>query len=444
MIMNLPFKLYRGRFLQSSNDMTAEFIHDGLAVVASDGTQKGRMIAFGPTPELAAAYDLEVDSIPFSEGLFLPAFYDLHFHWVQDSVREMPKTSLLEWLERYTFPTEAKFADADFAEAEAKRFWKRIVSVGTIGGLCYSSIHETALAAAMRHAPENFRIGNVLMTMNCPDFLQQTEVEAIESVQRCTELYQARYVASPRFAPTTAPAVMQASAEAANRVGCFQQTHLGETIPEIEWVLGMYRKMPGYEAIESYTSIYNKVGMLGPQSVFGHCIHLSPEEWTLLAESDSIIASCPSSNAPLKLLGLGSGLFDFQMADRYGVRWSLCSDIGGGPFLSMFDVMESFVQQNKAAGTPAGYVQALYRSSTKGAELLGLGDRKGRIKAGYDFDCIRVPLPEAVAESEDPEAILEAIIHSVQSREAYDALVEETIIQGTSQYLRTQEIGERG
>lgn len=441
--MKLPHKIYRGSFLQAVNDTDAQYIKDGLALVSAEGETSGRIIALGASDEIAAAYGLDLSEIPAADGLWLPAFYDLHFHWVQDAVREMPKTSLLEWLEQYTFPTEAKFADPDFAEAEAQRFWKRIVSVGTIGGLCYSSIHETALEAAMRHAPENFRIGNVLMTMNCPDYLQQTEADAISSVRRCAERFEGRYVASPRFAPTTAPAVMRASAEAAAQFDCFQQTHLGETLPEIEWVLGMYQQFEAFEGVPSYTAIYDKVGMLGPKTVFGHCIHLSAEEWRMLADSDSIIASCPSSNAPLELLGLGSGLFDFQMADQYGVRWSLCSDIGGGPFLSMFDVMESFVLQNRQVGQPASYVQALYRSTTKGAELLGLGAYKGRLDVGYDFDCIRVPLNAEPEGLEDAEAILKAVCHSVKSREGYDALVDETVIRGERVYSKQERSGGR-
>ena len=65
------------------------------------------------------------------------------------------------------------------------------------------------------------------------------------------------------------------------------------------------------------------------------------------------------------------------MAEKYGVRWALASDIGGGPFLSMFDVIQSFVQQNEAAGVPASYVKALYRSTSAGADILGLGIGRG-------------------------------------------------------------------
>ena len=429
--MHDKMKFFRGNFLQSINDQDACLLVDGIVAVAVDGQSSGRVVAMGPATEIADTYELDLASLPKQAGLYLPAFYDLHFHWVQDDVREMPKASLLEWLEKYTFPTEAKYADRGYAREKAEYFWKRILSVGTIGGLCYSSIHEIALEEALRVAPEHFSIGNVLMTMHCPEALTQTIDEALASVETCAAKYGARYAASPRFAPTTAPEVLEASARVAERYGCFLQTHLAENLAEVEWVLQMYRALPGFESVESYTDIYKRVGMLGPKTVFGHCIHLSDAEWQMMADSQSLIASCPSSNAPMELHGLGSGLYDWQKADQFGVRWALCSDIGGGPFLSMFDVMESFVSQNRAAGVSnASYIQALYRSTTIGAELLGLGATKGRIAVGSDFDAILVPVDQKLLVAGEPEAILKSVVQSVKTRQEYDGLVKSTIIKG--------------
>jgi len=432
-----PYAIFRAAVLYAESDTVSRFWSDALILVHREGVSKGRIMEIGAAEEIALTHGIDLNSVVKMSGILLPAFYDLHFHWVQDDVREMPKVSLLEWLEQYTFPAEARFADREYARDKAAQFWRRIVSVGTIGGLCYSSIHEVALEAAMEQAPEGFKIGNVLMTMNCPESVRQSETEAIQSVARCAKRYKDRYVASPRFAPTTAPAVLSASAQAAESVNCYQQTHLSENLAEIEWVLEIYRKFPGYEDVTSYTDIYQRAGMLGEKSVFGHCIHLSAEEWQLMADTNSIIASCPSSNAPISELGLGSGLFDFQQAEAYGVRWSLCSDIGGGPFLSMFDVMRSFVAQNRAAGINAGYVQALYRSTRAGAELLGLGERKGLLSEGFDFDCIRVPVGDAILASGDVESILAQIVTHVANRNEYDSLVQETIIRGESRFNRT-------
>lgn len=372
-----------------------------------------------------------------SDCVILPGFYDMHFHWVQDHVRELSKMSLLDWLNTNTFPAEAKFADVAYSRAEAERFWTRIKATGTVGGLVYSSIHPHATDIALDHAEGDFVVGNVLMTMNSPDFLRQTEADAVDTVRQLAPKHRERYVYSPRFAPTTAPEVMRAGAAIAREHNAFFQTHLAETTQEIDWVLSIYRDLPGFEDVASYTDIYRRTDMLGPQTCMGHGIYLDDAEWTMLAETNTAISHCPTSNAPVEELGLGSGLFSFQEADRRGVRWYLASDIGGGPFLSMFDVMRSFVDQNARAGNAgATYTRALYRSTQACAEFLEIGDRTGNFAVGKEATFVVVPVADGVVSADasadaDADGILEAIIATGRSdRNAYDHLPRETWLRG--------------
>lgn len=429
------YAAHRSPMIRSMSDQVSEFYEDALILLETEGERAGRIVAIGDAQEVAEQCEFDLASIPVEASLLMPAFFDPHFHWVQDDVREMPKSSLIEWLNQYTFPEESKYGDRDFAQKKAARFWERILSVGTIGGLCYSSIHEGALEEAFRYAPEDFYIGNVLMTMNCPDNIRQSIEDASRSVETCAARYGSRYVATPRFAPTTDPLVMKASARVAAQCACFQQTHLSETTKEIDWVLEMYREIPGFEDVRHYTDIYQRVGMLGSKTIFGHCIYLEDAEWLMLAESGSRIASCPTSNAPLNQLGLGSGLFDFRKAEHHDILWALASDIGGGPFLSMFDVMRSFVKQNAAAGIiGATYSKALHRSTVKGAAMLNLGEVRGRLEVGYYFDAIRVELPAGDFRTGNAEPVIKAVVESIPSRQATDDIVLETFIKGASRY----------
>ena len=435
------YSVFRTALVCSISDDVAKYNEDALFLIAEEGADRGRILDMGSSAEIAANYGLDIDQIDKSPGLLMPAFFDPHFHWVQDDVREMPKASLIEWLETYTFPEESRYGDRSFAHAKAEYFWKRILSVGTIGGLCYSSIHDIALEEAMNAAPEDFRIGNVLMTMNCPPAITQTLAEAKRSVECNAARYGDRYICSPRFAPTTAPEVMSASADTAAKYGCFQQTHLDETEQEIEWVLGIYRDLPGFEDVRHYTDIYSRVGMLGRKTVFGHCIYLQDTEWELLAESGSRIASCPTSNAPINQLGLGSGLFDYNKAESYAVPWALASDIGGGPFLSMFDVMRSFVEQNRAGGNlGASYTKALHRSTYKGAQLMDLGEDRGKLAKGFYFDAVRVDMPAGDFKSGDAESIIEAVVAALPTRVASDLCVQETFIKGKRRFSREADL----
>ncbi|MDA0345763.1 MAG: amidohydrolase family protein [Verrucomicrobia bacterium] len=421
----------RGTWLNPISDDQCDFFSDGI-LLAEKKENSWVIIELGDTDELVKKYGLGEHQIEKQAGLLMPPFFDMHFHWVQDDVREMPKTSLLEWLNRYTFPREAEFADYAIAEEKAKIFWKRILATGTIGGLCYSSIHQVALEAAMRNAPEHFKIGNVLMTMNSPPNLTQSDEEAIQLTQWAASTFGQRHVASPRFAPTTGPEVITASAEAAASIEGYSQTHMCETHEEIEWVKSIYRELHGFEDIDYYIQVYERTGFLGPKTVLGHCIHLTDAEWKLMGTTDTVIASCPTSNGPLEERGLGSGLFDFQRADAERVRWVLATDIGGGPYLSMLDVMASFVRQNRASGVnSATFVKALFRSTQAGADVLGLGHRKGSFKSGKDLDFIAVKVPTDQILGTSAEVALESAIMPFEgSREKYESLILKTVIEG--------------
>jgi guanine deaminase len=423
------YKFYKGIFLNPLDDKKCDYIPEGLLVV-----KKGKIKSLIPYAQGLKKYSSEMtksNTTDFGHALVMPGFYDMHFHWVQDDVREMPKDSLLEWLEKYTFPTETKYAKKSYAELKAKSFFKKLSSTGTIGGACYSSIHENALHAAMDHVKGDFVIGNVLMNMNSPEKLTQTNEEALKLTKKLIKKYGDRHCFTPRFAITTTPEVMTKGSKMADKAKCFKQTHLSETPAEIDFVLSIYKKLPGFEKVKSYTEIYEKTGMLGKRSLMGHGIHLSPKELKTLSQTQTSIIHCPTSNAPIKDKGLGSGLFDFKKIEKAKVTWALGSDIGGGPFLSMFDVMRSFVDQNKKKKiVGATYTKALFRSTLAGAEILGLEKHSGNFEKNKDASFIVVPLKKNIKPRNAEEALQKLIGQFKLSRKSYGTLVSHTCFKG--------------
>ncbi len=340
--------------------------------------------------ERVPSSDIEVvEAQKGHEWVILPGFVDLHFHWVQDAVRLMPKASLLTWLKKYTWPYESKFADADFSRAQAKLFAKELLRFGTIAGACYSSLHPHTVTHALENFQGDFFVGNALMTEESPEYLTHTEREAMKSMKALSKKWGKKYVVTPRFAPTVSGDFLRKIGDFRREHRHFMQTHLSETLEECKFVLDLYKKFNSYSDAKSYTELYKRAGLLSSKSIFGHAIHLSDEEWKMLARSKSAIAHCPTSNAPVPEQGLGSGLFDFKRADSEGVRWGLGSDIGGGPFLSMLDVMQSFVEQNKRAGVKgATATRAFYRATQASADILGLGRRLGSVEVGKEASLI--------------------------------------------------------
>ncbi len=422
------YKIFCCSYLNPLSDTRCEWIRVGAIVFKR--TAKGyRIHAHGPQKDILNQYirKRSVEIISKPNLTLCPGFFDTHFHWVQDEVRLMPKENLLDWLQDYTWPYEAKFIDKKCSQKKAKDFAKELLQVGTLGGAVYASIHTHSVDHALKYFVGDYVVGNVLMTMNSPEYLIQSEREALKSIEKLSSKYGEPYAMTPPFAPTTSPEVMSAGSKVLANSESYIQTHLSETPAEIEYVLSIYREFKGFEKIKSYTDIYKKCGLLGKKTIMGHGIYLSPKELRMLGESSTKIAHCPTSNAPVKELGLGSGLFDFKRAERYGVHWSLASDIGGGPFLSMFDVMRSFVAQNKKNKVSgATYIRALYRATLAGAELLGLSKNTGNFEIGKRGNFVVLETPK-FKKGESAESILKLLVNSNQkSRMGYQDLVAQT------------------
>lgn len=379
-----------------------------------------------------------LDAVPVVdlEGvLLLPAFFDAHFHWVQDDVRRAPKENLLDWLSNHVFPHEARFADASLAAHKARAFARRLRAVGTLGGAIFGTLHPHTVDLALDGFTGDFIAGNPLMDVNAPHGLTHTSERALADVTLLALRHGPAYAVTPRFALSTTPALMCESAKIAHAAGAFIQSHLSEAAREIEAIVSMYRGLDGFGDVRNPTEIYERVGLLTDRSIMAHGVHLGDDELALLAANGTAIAHCPTSNAPISELGLGSGLFDFRRADAAGVRWALGSDIGAGPILSMFDVMRSFVRQNqRRLIREASFTRALCRATLGGADLLGLRRECGNLCPGKWANFIACPADFEITDAMSGEEILSRLIAPLDDdRARADALVQRAFFHGIEQ-----------
>lgn len=443
--MNHPlYKIILGDLINPVNDKKSFLIRNGAIVLKRGLAKEGGKVVYkieelGHEKIILKKYNnkksIEIDRQ--IGQLVMPSFFDMHFHWVQDDVRLRPKKYLFEWLSKYTWPHEAKFENITYSKTKAKRFRQELLRMGTLGGACYGTIHKHTVDHALKYFIGDFVVGNVLMTMNSPKYLSQQKLEAIKLVQRQSKKYRQQYVVTPRFAVTTDPLVMKEASKIAKKNNSFIQTHLCETGGEIEYVLQIYRNLEKFERVKSYTEVYQKCGILGPRTIVGHVIHLIPQELEILKKTRTNVAHCPTSNAPKRELGLGSGLFNFRRIEKAGINWALASDIGGGPFLSMFDVMRSFVFQNRRAKiNQANYCKALYHSTLAGAKMLRLDKTHGNLDAGKYANFITVETPKR-QKGETVETVLKKIIEkNAKKREKYQNIVQKTFYKGHLVYCQ--------
>lgn len=373
-----------------SGKHAVEHVMDGLLII-----DQGHIVACGAYDTLypqwqtvltAADTDIECHA-----GLLLPGLVDCHVHYPQLDIIGSYGNTLLDWLDQYTFPAEKAFADFTHAQQVAERFLQALLRRGTTTAMVYGTVHAHSVDAFFQAAaPRDLRMicGKALMDRNAPGYLQDTATQGFQDTQSLIERWhdKARFAiaVTPRFAPTSTPLQLQLAGDLLKtHPSLYLQTHLSETQQEVDWVKALFPDA------RHYLDVYDRAGLVGPRSMFGHGIYLEDAEWALLKSRNARIAHCPSSN-----FFLGSGLFDAHRARQEGVLMGLGSDIGAGTSLSMLDTAGDAYLTSALRGHPLHPEEMLWLLTLGGAQALQLDELIGNFASGKEADFIEIVIPD--------------------------------------------------
>ena len=367
-------------------------------------------------------------------AVILPGFIDAHVHFPQVDIIASFGTQLMDWLERYAFPAEAAFADADFAAARAERFLALSFAHGTTSALVFTTGHEVATEALFRAAQSRgarLIAGQVLADRNVPPALLD-DADAIATSARLIERWHgvARlgYAVTPRFAITSSAEQLRAAGTLLERYpGVLLHTHLSENAAEIE------RLRTLFPTARDYVDVYERHGLVGARSVFAHGVHLCERERRRLAERGAAVVFCPSSN-----LFLGSGLCDLAALESAGVRLAVGSDVGAGTSLSMLKTLADGYRVRQLKGQSWHPFDAFHAITLGNAIALGVDDRIGRLAPGFEADVV-------VLEPSDNPALARRLAQADTLAErlfAYMMLGDERDVERT--YVAGQRVWQRG
>jgi guanine deaminase len=382
-------RLLRGRllsFLRQPDDLsdTGSYVYHEDGGLLVDG---GKIAGIGDYADMRRQAPADVEVIDHRPHLIMPGFIDPHIHFPQMQVVGSYAGNLLEWLNTYTFVEEQRFADAAHAARIAGRFFDELIRYGTTTAVAYCSVHKTSADAFFAESfRRNMRMvaGKVMMDRNAPPALRDTPQSGYEETKQVIADWHGKgrnHVAiTPRFAITSTPEQMEmAQALAREYPDLHIQTHLSENLDECRFAAELYPEA------RDYTDIYDRYGLMGRKSLFGHCIHLSDREADAMSDSGSVAVFCPTSN-----LFLGSGLFGLKRLGQRAkpVRAAVATDIGGGTSYSMLRTLDEGYKVLQLQDDRMTPLESFYRMTRGNAEALSLEDKIGTLDAGSDADLV--------------------------------------------------------
>lgn len=335
----------------------------------------------------------DIEVIDFGEKIICPGLVDLHIHAPQYNFRGMGMDlELLDWLNTYTFPSEAKFKDEDYAKRSYQRFVDYLKYGPNTRHVIFASLHVKSTQILMDLMEESKMVsfvGKVNMDRNGGVDLEekdanQSEKATLDWLESIKGKYKNTYpILTPRFIPSCTDELLEKLRKIKDEYNLPIQSHLSENLGEIEWVKELVPKA------KFYGDAYNIFDLFGKnnKTVMAHCVYSSDDEQDLIKENEVFIAHCPDSNT-----NLTSGIAPAGKYLREGQKIGLGSDVAGGTHASIFKAMADAIKVSKLRYRlldekikPLSLEEAFYMATLGGGEFFG---KVGSFEKGYEFDAI--------------------------------------------------------
>ena len=363
----MSLTIIKGTILSAPAFGKLEVTENGF-LIAENGKITG---VFPVLPEAYAGAPVE----DFGDALVLQTMADLHLHAPQyPMLGTGMDRPLLEWLDTYAFPTEARFSDPGYAREIYSRLAGELIAGGTTRVCMFSSLHREGtliLMEELEKAGVTGYVGKVNMDRNGGKNLQETTEESISETLRwleeCQDFRQIRPILTPRFIPSCTNGLMEFLGRLAKERELPVQSHLSENTGEIQLVASLHPDC------RQYWECYAKYGLWNDRTIMAHCVWSDERERQAMAEAGVTAVHCADSNQ-----NICSGVAPVRVMMQEGVKVALGSDIAGGDRLNMFDVAAASIRASKARRILDNWqtdfltvLEAWYLATSAGAAYFG-------------------------------------------------------------------------
>ena len=358
----------------------------------------------------------------YKDDLIIPGLTDLHVHAPQYTFRASGMDlELLDWLNTYAFPQEARYENLEFARSAYSIFAEDMKKSPNTRACIFGTLHVPAtelLMELMDKTGLKTMIGKVNMDRNGSPILQETSAEASAQAtvtwieDTLNRFENTTPILTPRFTPACTDQLMAKLSQIQKKYHLPMQSHLSENFGEIEWVKELC------PSTHFYGEAYHQFQLFGGDcpTIMAHCVHSSEEELALMKKQGVYVAHCPQSNT-----NLSSGIAPARHYLEAGLHIGLGSDIAGGTSLSILRAMADAIQVSKlywrivdSSTKPLTLEEAFYLGTEGGGSFFG---KVGSFREGYEFDAVilnssTIPTPLSLS----PKDRLERLVYLSDDR----------------------------
>jgi len=358
-------------------DGTGQVIPAGAVAVDND-----RIVAVGTADEITQKYSA-AQRLDVQGQIVLPGLVNTHTHAPMVLYRGLADDlALMDWLQKYIFPAEAKTVSPDFVQVGTRLAALEMIESGTT---TFADMYyfEDDIAAATHQAGLRAVLGESVIRFPVAD--AKTPEEGLARAEAFIQKWRNDPLVTPAVAPhapyTVEPQTLKAARELANRYAVPLLIHLAETQAEMKTVRDERKASP--------TQYLESLGLWEGRSLAAHAVFLDAADMTVLASRGVGVAHNPGSN-----MKLASGIAAVPQWLVHGMRAGLGTDgAASSNDLDMFGAMRLAALLHKVAtGDPQVLParQVVELATRRGAEALGLGDRIGSLETGKQADIITV------------------------------------------------------
>jgi len=346
-----------------------------------------RIVAVGQQSDIASKFK-PGKTVDARGKVVMPGLINTHTHvpmvlfrGIADDLR------LLDWLQKYIFPAEARNVDEQFVRWGSRLGCLEMIIGGTTT-FVDMYYFEDAIADETSRAGMRGVLGETVLDFPAPD--NKTWDAAISYTGRYLERWKGNVLITPAIAPhapyTVSTDHLTQTHSISSRFGLPLIIHVAEDQAEVKTIQDKYAS--------SSVAYLEKIGLLDARVIAAHMVWPTPSDIGTLARLKVGVAHCPQSN-----MKLAAGTAPVPEMLAAGVAVGLGTDgAASNNDLDLWEEMDTAAKLHKLVSrdpTVMSAKQVLEMATIGGARSIHMADEIGSIEPGKRADIIVVGMESA-------------------------------------------------